>query len=71
MKLEPELDKLIRHHWVMLMAYSAESNEVHYLDSAGMFRKFEEPSVSLQRVPSSLSWVVGKKGHLDFVRIDA
>lgn len=71
MRLEPQLGKLIRHHWVMLMAYSPETNEMHYLDSAGVFRKFEESSVGLQRVPSSLSWVVGKKGHLDFVRIDA
>ncbi len=71
MRLEPELAKLIRHHWVMLMSYSAEKNEMHYLDELGVFRKFDEPTVGLQRVPSSLSWVVGKKGHLDFVRVGA
>ncbi len=69
MKLEPELASLILNHWVVLMAYRPESNELFYLDQSGAFRKFEEQPVALQRVPSSLSWVVGKKGHLGFVRI--
>lgn len=71
MKLEPELARLILNHWVILMAYSAETNEMHYLDHAGVFQKFEGQAADLQRVPSSLSWVLGKKGHLEFVRVGA
>lgn len=71
MTVEPELAKLILNHWVVLMAYSAETNQMYYLDQTGAFAKFEEQVLGLQRVPSSLSWVLGKKGHLDFVRIGA
>jgi hypothetical protein len=51
------------------MAYSPERNEMFYLDHTNTFTRFEEQVVGLQSVPSSLEWVVGKKGHLEFVRI--
>jgi uncharacterized protein YbcC (UPF0753/DUF2309 family) len=66
---EPELARLIKNHWVTVMAYSPERNEMFYLDHTNTFTRFEEQVVGLQSVPSSLEWVVGKKGHLEFVRI--
>lgn len=66
---EPELARLIKNHWVTVMAYSPERNEMFYLDHTNTFTRFEEQIVGLQSVPSSLEWVVGKKGHLEFVRI--
>lgn len=66
---ESELNKVVRNHWVSLAAYSAEKNEISFLNQRGVFEKFDEPAVGLGQVPSSLDWVVGKKGHLDFVRV--
>jgi uncharacterized protein YbcC (UPF0753/DUF2309 family) len=69
LELEPMLDQLVKNRWIMLMAYSPESNEMFYFDHTNAFQKFEEKMVGLQSVPSSLQWVLGKKGHLEFVRI--
>ena len=69
MKLEPELAKLIKNRWVVVMAYSSESNTMHYFDHTGAFTVFDEKVLGLRRVKSSLEWVVGKKGHLDFVQV--
>jgi hypothetical protein len=69
LRQEPPLEKLVRNRWVVLMAYSAEDNQMYYFNHKGEFEKYEEKMVGLQNVRSSLQWVLGKKGHLEFVRI--
>jgi uncharacterized protein YbcC (UPF0753/DUF2309 family) len=69
LRQEPPLERLVRNRWVVLMSYSAEHNQMHYFNHKGEFEKFDEQMVGLQTVTSSLQWVVGKKGHLEFVRI--
>ncbi len=66
---EPELNRVISNHWLTLMTYSAEENKLHYLDHTGTFVPFDELTVDIPTVSSSLSWVLGKKDHLDFVRV--
>ena len=69
LRLEPPLEKLVRNRWVVLMSYSAEDNQMYYFNHHGEFEKFDEKMVGLQTVRSSLQWVLGKKGHLEFVRV--
>jgi hypothetical protein len=69
MSKEPEIDKVIRNHWVKVMTYSHADNRMHYFDYTGTFVPFEELTVDIPVVSSSLSWVLGKKGHLDFVQV--
>jgi uncharacterized protein YbcC (UPF0753/DUF2309 family) len=66
---EPELMRVIGNHWVTLMAYSADENVLHHFDHTGSFVPFDELTVDISTVSSSLSWVLGKKDHLDFVRV--
>ena len=66
---EPELSRIINNRWITLMAYSAERNQLYYYDSNNSFVLFDEQTVDTQKVSSSLSWVVGKKDHLEFVRV--
>jgi uncharacterized protein YbcC (UPF0753/DUF2309 family) len=69
LRLEPQLEKLVKNRWVVLMAYSAEDNRMYYLNQSYQFEPFEETMVGLQSVPSSLQWVLGKRGNLEFVQI--
>lgn len=69
MAKEPEINKVIRNHWVKVMTYSQTDNRLHYFDHTGTFVPFEEVVVESGSVSSSLSWVLGKKGHLDFVQV--
>lgn len=69
LRLEPHLEKLVMNRWVVMMAYSAENNRMYYLNTSGVFEPYEETMVGLRNVPSSLEWVVGKRGNLEFVRI--
>jgi uncharacterized protein YbcC (UPF0753/DUF2309 family) len=66
---EPELLRVIDNHWVTLMTYSAEANTLQHFDYTGSFVPFDELTVDIPTVSSSLSWVLGKKDHLDFVRV--
>lgn len=66
---EPELAKVIRNHWVKVMTYSQRDNRLHYFDHTGVFVPFEELTVEIGTASSSLSWALGKKGHLEFVRV--
>lgn len=66
---EPELLKVIKNHWVTLMAYSAEANTLYYLDHHGTFVLFDEQGDKPPVATSSLSWVLGKRDHLEFARI--
>lgn len=66
---EADLARVTKNRWLSLMAYSSESNELYYYNHANEFEKFDEQSIGLRSVSSSLDWVLGKKGHLDFVRI--
>lgn len=66
---EAELGRVIKNHWVTLFAYRAEQNELFVYDHTDTFSRFEEMTVRLPRFSSSLAWVAGKKGHLDFVEI--
>lgn len=66
---EPELRKVAENHWVTLMSYSAEVNKLYYLDLTGAFVEFEDDGDKPPVTTSSLSWVVGKREHLEFARI--
>jgi len=66
---EPELLKVIKNHWVTLMAYSPEDNKLFWLDASGHFAEFTSDTAKPQVANSSLAWVVGKREHLEFARI--
>jgi uncharacterized protein YbcC (UPF0753/DUF2309 family) len=66
LEAEPQIAKVIRNHWVSVMAYSAETNTVQYLDHTGAFVPFEEQAAEVKSIPSSLPWVIGKRDHLEF-----
>lgn len=66
---EPELDRVVKNRWVVVMAYRAEANELFLFDHTQAFVKLEGAIGGLRSVASSLDWVVGKKEHLEFVRI--
>jgi uncharacterized protein YbcC (UPF0753/DUF2309 family) len=68
-KSEPELLKVIKNNWVTLMAYSVENNTLHYLDPQGKFALFDDQGDKPPVATSSLSWVLGKRDHLEFARI--
>jgi uncharacterized protein YbcC (UPF0753/DUF2309 family) len=68
---EVDVGRAIKNHWVTLMAYVAERNELYLYDHTNRFSLFEEMTVGLAKAPDSLSWVAGKKHHLDFVQIGA
>jgi hypothetical protein len=51
------------------MSYSAEVNKLYYLDMSGAFVEFEDDGDKPPVTTSSLSWVVGKREHLEFARI--
>lgn len=69
MAAEPELAKVINNRWVTVMAYASDRNQLYYYDTARNFVLFDEQAVDVNIVPSSSAYVVGKKEHLDFVRI--
>ncbi len=71
--IESEIDvgRAVKNHWITLMAYVEERNELYLYDHTNRFSRFEEMTVGLAKAPDSLSWVVGKKHHLDFVQIGA
>lgn len=66
---EPMLNTVIRNHWVKVMCYSPDENKLMYFEHTGEFVQFEENTVDIKTVSSSLSWVVGKREHLEFVRV--
>jgi uncharacterized protein YbcC (UPF0753/DUF2309 family) len=66
---EPELLKVIKNHWVTLMAYSSENNKLFYIDDSGRFAEFVSEAGKPPVANSSLSWVIGKRDHLEFARI--
>jgi uncharacterized protein YbcC (UPF0753/DUF2309 family) len=66
---EPELRKVVQNHWVTLMSYSAEVNKLYSLDPTGAFVEFEDEGDKPPVTTSSLSWVLGKRDHLEFARI--
>jgi uncharacterized protein YbcC (UPF0753/DUF2309 family) len=63
---EPAIAKVIRNHWISLMTYSSDTNSLHYFDHTGTFVPFEEQAAEVTSIPSSLPWVIGKRGHLEF-----
>ncbi len=66
---EVDVGRAVKNHWLTLMAYVAERNELYLYDHTNTFRPFHEMTVGLSKVPNSLAWVVGKKQHLDFVQV--
>jgi uncharacterized protein YbcC (UPF0753/DUF2309 family) len=66
---EPELARVINNRWLVLMAYASERNQLCYYNESCQFTLFDEEAVHIDTVPSSLSHVVGQKGHLEFVRV--
>jgi uncharacterized protein YbcC (UPF0753/DUF2309 family) len=66
---EADLRRVVQNRWISLMAYASDENAMYFYSSRGVFEKFEDPAPSLRLVPTSLDWVVGKKGHLDFVKV--
>jgi uncharacterized protein YbcC (UPF0753/DUF2309 family) len=63
---EPAIAKVIRNHWISLMTYSSDTNSLHYFDHTGTFVPFEEQAAEVTSISSSLPWVIGKRGHLEF-----
>jgi len=66
---EPALAEVVNNRWVTVMAYASDRNQLYYYDNSCNFVLFDEPFVDVNVVSSSLSYVVGKKDHLEFVRI--
>jgi uncharacterized protein len=68
---EPEFAKVVKNRWITLMAYAAKENSLYHFDHTGSFKRFESDVSAPQAVATSLKWVLGKKGHLDFVKVGA
>ncbi len=66
---EPELARVVNNGWVIVMAYASDRNQLYYYNDKQQFTLFDEEAVHIDTVPSSVAYVAGQKGHLEFVRV--